>query len=172
MKVIKQGRVVPDVGSGLRGPKTVDVEARHPGLDGVKINARIAPVGGVYEVTGLHLQTAGDRPLPPEALRMIPLRTIVRVAVGPILREENRNILMKVTADPATRSPETTKLGSAAHIYRLARVVGDPPTKAIQDAVGCSRATASRIVAAAREAGFLRDDEVGRAGGARSPLGS
>lgn len=84
MKVIKKGRVVPDVGSGLRGPRTVDAEARHPALDGVKIEAHIAPLNGVYEVTGLHLQTAGDRPLPPKALRMIPLRTIVRLAVGPI----------------------------------------------------------------------------------------
>ena len=89
VKVIRQGKVIPDVGSGLSGPESLDVEARHPALDGVKIEAHIAPVDGVYEVIGLHLQTAGERPLPPEALRKIPLRTIVRLSVGPVLRQQN-----------------------------------------------------------------------------------
>lgn len=170
VKIVKQGRIVREVGGGLRGPKTVDVVARHPDSGGTEIRARITLLDGVYEVTDIRLMSLETRPIPPEALRQIPLRTLVRSAVGPVLRELNRDKLAPL-GDPELRSAEATRLGSAAHIYRLALAVGDAPTKAIQDVLGCSHAYASRIVTAAREAGYLREDEVGHAGGARSRLG-
>jgi hypothetical protein len=176
VKVVRQGRIVADVGGGLRGPKTVDVVALHPDLEGVKIEARIVPIEGTYEVVDVRLRTAGDHPLPPEALRRIPLRSIVRIALTPLLRRLNEDKIAYV-ADPEHRSEEVTRLGLSAHVYRLARLTGEPPTEAVRKAlsmpgISVSKATASRIVKEMRDKNYLREDEVGHhAGGAPSRLG-
>jgi hypothetical protein len=57
-------------------------------------------------------------------------------------------------------------LAEVARCYRIARLLGDPPSKSVEETFGVSRATASRYVAQARAAGLLGQEETGHAGGA------
>src|ERR1035437_6605556 len=196
--------MLSDIGGGLRGPKTLDVVALLPEHKELEIRARITLVGGVYQVTKLSVSGVGSEAVSSEALRQIPVRTIVRVAVRPLLQRMNfdkafdwgpgvrqnpdgawvvpARILGEVRdlrvgpSEPSktfallesghldTRKQD--RLRYTAFVYRLARLIGDAPTRAVQKEERVSRATASRRVAAAREAGYLRPDEVGQAGGA------
>jgi len=170
VQVAKPGRILLDVGGGLRGPSYLEVLARlpeHPGLD---IRVRIAPINGTYEVTRLSMTSTddNDQPIPAEALRQLPLRTLVRQAVGANLL--TLNIGQRITAIDG-EDAKGSELRQVALAYRIARLVGDPPTKAVEKSLGVSRATAARRVAEARKAGYLLAHEVGQAGGAPSRLG-
>jgi hypothetical protein len=170
VQVVKTGPIRSDVGGGLRGPSILDVLARLPEHPGLEIRVRIAPINGTYEVTRLSMtSTSGDdQPIPAEALRQLPLRTLVRQAVGANLL--TLNIGQKITAVDG-EDAKGSELRKVALAYRIARLVGEAPTKAVEESLGVSRATAARRVAEAREAGALRADEIGQAGGARSRLG-
>lgn len=168
--VEREGRMRADVGGGLRGPESLRVAARLPEHPEVEIRARVALVAGVYEVVELTLrsQPAG-RAVPAEVLRQLPMRTLVRRSVGPLLRSLN---LGQVIAPPSGqgRGDDETLLRNTAQFFRIARVLGEPPTQEVARRFRVSRATASRRVAAARRAGYLRTDEVGAGGGPRSRL--
>ena len=161
-----RGELVADIGGGLRGPAYFDVVVRHPEHDGIEIQLRVTLIDGGYQVTAMNLSGTGGAVVTTESLRKIPLRTIVRNTVGRALTKEN--LLEAFGMPDGHGSPD--KLSFVAFTYRLARVLGEAPTKAVMEAEGVSRSTASRMVAAAREAGQLRADETGHAGGARSRL--
>jgi hypothetical protein len=169
VSVEKWGRTLPDVGHGLRGPAYLDVVARLPEHPDLEIRARIAPIDGTYEVVSLTLQCESGA-VPAEALRQLPLRTLVREAVWSELRNVNLGLVIS-PPEGEDRSREATQLRDVAVTYQLARLIGDPPTVAVQNKLKVSRATAARRVAAARKAGFLAADEIGAGGGARSRLG-
>ena len=162
----ERSRSLVDVGRGLKGPKTLDVQARLPEYDEIDIRVRITFIEGSYEVTYLRAEGFHGEPIPTDLLRKIPLRTIVRAAVGKELRNSNLDQAFDLSN---FNGPEATERFTA-FIYRMARVLGEAPTKAVMDYNGVSRSTASRMVAAARKAGHLGTDEVGQAGGARSRL--
>jgi hypothetical protein len=62
--------------------------------------------------------------------------------------------------------PTDEVLGWVAHIYRMALVLGDPPTAAVENTLDLKRSTAGRWVSVAREKGFLSAAEgPGKAGG-------
>lgn len=50
-------------------------------------------------------------------------------------------------------------LSRVAFVYELSRALGDYPVSAVQKATGKSRATANRMVNAAREKGYIQDRE-------------
>jgi hypothetical protein len=167
---VTNGPINPDVGAGLKGPSIVEVLAHLPEHAGLEIRVRIAPINGTYEVTSLSMTSASgdDQPIPAEALRQLPLRTLVRQAVGANLL--SLNIGQRITAVDG-EDAKGAELRQVALAYRIARLVGDAPTKAVEKSLGVSRATAARRVAEAREEGALRADEIGQAGGAHSRLG-
>ena len=120
----------------------------------------------------LTLSTEGTKQaLSPIALRQIPLRTIVRAAVSLQLISMNlRDILIPRDGETDSSSSDSPMLRRVALTYRVARMAGESPKKAIARHEGVSEATAIRRVAAARKAGILRADEIAQAGGARSRL--
>jgi hypothetical protein len=71
----------------------------------------------------------------------------------------------QVPSDVAKEGPTDRALRWVAHIYRYGLAIGYKPTKAVAEAVGLSRPTAGRWIAAAREKGFLGPAEVGKAKG-------
>ena len=166
MLINRRGKTLADVGGGLKGPKTIDVQARLPEYDEIYIWLRVALVNGNYEVTELKVNGFHGEPIPSDLLRKIPLRTIVRAAVSKELRQSNLDQAFDLSNFDG---PEATERFTA-FIYRMARVLGEAPTRAVMDSRGVSRSTASRMVSAARKAGYLGADEVGHAGGARSRL--
>jgi hypothetical protein len=165
--IVSRGEVVDDVGGGLRGPAYFDVAVRRPEHDGIEIQLRVTLIDGAYKVTGLNLSCDGGEVISTEFLRLIPLRTIVRGTVGHALLKEN---LLEAFGFKDGGNSAAAKLTFVAFTYRLARALGEAPTKAVMEAEGVSRSTASRLVAAARNAGLLRPDEKGQAGGARSRM--
>jgi len=165
--IVSRGELVDDIGGGLRGPAYFDVAVRHPEHDGIEIQLRVTLIDGAYRVTEMKLSCTGDAVVTTEFLRLIPLRTIVRTTAGRALLKEN--LLEAYGIDDGKLGPEM-KLSFVAFTYRMARVLGEAPTKAVMEAEGVSRSTASRLVAAARAAGLLRSDEKGQAGGARSRM--
>jgi hypothetical protein len=173
VKVEEVGEPFADVGHGLIGPSFVRVVAQFPEYPGLlDVRVLIEPIDGTYEVTELSLsnQKKGIA-IPPDALRKIPMRTIVRMALGNRLLNANlREVLTPAEPEPIDRSPEANMHRNVALRYRIARLVGGAPVEAVQKAQNVSRATATRRVAAARKAGFLGQDEIGQAGGARSRL--
>jgi len=159
----------PDVGGGLRGYESLRVSARLPEHPDLEIRARIALVAGVYEVVELTLRSAGaSRAVTAEMLRQLPLRTLVHRSVGPLLR--SLNIGQVIAQPPDQDRTDETLLRNTAQFFRIARVLGEPPTQEVARRFSVSLATATRRVAAARRAGCLRTDEVGAGGGARSRL--
>jgi hypothetical protein len=62
------------------------------------------------------------------------------------------------------QGPTEDSLHVVAYVYRLAHMVGDPPTRAVASAIGLPYNTAARWVQQARRAGFLRPADRGRPG--------
>jgi len=165
--IIAKGNMVPNIGGGLRGPAYFDVVVQLREHEGIDVQLRVTLTEGKYEVTRVTLACSGDEVLTTEYLRLIPLRTIVRATVGRALLKMNA---VEAFGIKDGQLSSESKLAHVAFTYRLARALGEAPTKAVMDAQGISRSTASRLVAAARDAGLLRPDESGQAGGARSRL--
>ena len=62
--------------------------------------------------------------------------------------------------------PTDEALWWASHLYRLAVIVNDPPTKSVEEALDLPRSTAGRWLALARKRGFLGASEGrGKTGG-------
>jgi hypothetical protein len=168
VKILKKGTMV-DLGDGIRGPGELLVSVRLPEHPNVGLTVWITLLDGVYQVTSLQLDPRKRGGFTTEFLRSIPLQSIVRATAGAELRRLNRN--KSAYTDNATIQEPEGELLHTAFTYRLARLLGDAPTKAVMEALGVSRSTASRKVAEARKAGYLRVDETGQSGGAPSRLG-
>ena len=161
----KKGRVV-QIAEGLRGYSAYSADFALADHDQVKIKVGIVLVGGAYQVSELTLKSTGDEAVSTELLRQIPLRTILRSAIGNALRNENLGSL--AYPPPGRARTSDGRLKNTAFVYRLARLTGEPPVQAVMEAEQVSRSTATRMVASARKAGYLGSDEAGQAGGAPS----
>ena len=163
---VKSGRQTVDLGGGLRAPKTLDVDVHIPDYEEVKIRVHLVLGGGVYGVTKLTVVAEGDRAVSTELLRLIPIRTITTRAVESALELENMHPRFR----PDGSWDEVERARFTAVTYRRARLLGEPPLRAVMKTEKVSQSTASRRVAAARAAGFLGPGEIGRAGGAQSKI--
>jgi hypothetical protein len=143
------GKGIVDLGDGLRCPETMDVEAHLPGYDDIQIRLRIVLTEGVYEVDELAIKGTGNTFVRTELLRVIPLRTIVRMSVQWALDHTNKE--MKFVFSNADHGDAEERLRRTAFIYRRARLQGVAPTDAVAEEESISRSTASRRVAAARK---------------------
>jgi hypothetical protein len=168
--VNERGPTLDDIGGGLRGPEYFRVQVFLESRPDIDVGIRITLIDGAYVVTELSASSTTKKEITAEFLRLLPLRWIVRT----MARREIGNLNVDRAFDlrgGGNFGTEEAKLRYTAFVYRLARALGDAPVKAVMEADGVSRSTASRSVAAARKAGYLRPDETGQAGGARSRLG-
>ncbi|WP_164202928.1 hypothetical protein [[Micrococcus luteus] ATCC 49442] len=99
-----------------------------------------------------------------DALRAVPIKEMMRPAMATatycippsVIITWMPNVAPGDFERDAIRDKKVRKLFTAA-IYQLARFAGFGPREAVQDYFGVSRATSTRMVAAAREAGLIND---------------
>lgn len=177
-----------DLGGGVRVPREITAtftptsprdEPPFP------VTVRVGFDGEQYVCVELTCHAEADRPLTTDLLRRVPVQGMVRLAVisaakqvsvdretGPASRYDINRVaggkrikLIEFMPDVTSQGPTDEALRAVATIYRLAHAVGDPPTRAVEDELRLSRATAGRWIAKAREKGFLGQTRQGRAGG-------
>lgn len=131
-----------------------DIEIRVVVVDGRLAADSVA----VYRVPN------SDGPVTSTALRDLPIKTLVSYAINGVLRAdsdeaERWGLGAWPTAEEgeyvATHGLDDTTLQIVARIYRVAYLIGDPPTKKVETLLQIPRSTAGRWVAASREAGYL-----------------
>lgn len=151
------------------------MEARPPELPGCTLVLHLRFARGVYVIDSVSLSGDGaDALVTAEALRQVPLHTVAREAVlTGLMASGNIEIVLGVDGKPSLLEddPRFRGMVGVAYLYRLARLLGEGPTKYVGEVLGISRATAARRVAEARASGHLGEHEVGQAGGAPSRWG-
>lgn len=98
-----------------------------------------------------------------ENLRRIPVGAILRLGVLSAVK----SLSALVGRDPvvlAKRGPTDETLKVVAAVYRIAYLVGLPPTRAVANQLEVARSTAGRWVQAARRKGFLGPAEPRKSG--------
>ncbi len=112
-------------------------------------------------------QREGGPAVTGEALRSVPVATLTNLAVSKVLQlAEGAARSQKPPEGVAAHGPTDEALRWVAHLYRLALVTQEKPTKAVEEALQLPRSTAGRWVSLARERGFLGASEgSGKAGG-------
>lgn len=133
---------------------------------------------GRFACRSLLVQQAGSGPpITTEGLRGVPVAGLTkRAGVDHVLSVEfsggdwvhlaSRQLTEEICERLRKVGPRSETLSWVAYIYRLALVLGEPPTKSVEQTLGIARSTAGRWVAEARAKGFLADAEgAGKAGG-------
>lgn len=163
-----------EVAAGMHVPELVQV--RDDSGDYV-VEVDVVPDAGRLVAQGVRVtRKPGGPAVTGEGLRAVQVASLTRRAIGRLLEVSERDGKQAVTKrrklhpDDVPRlrenGPTTETLDWVAHLYRLALVTGEPPTKAVETALDIPRSTAGRWVAAARERGLLGPAEgAGRAGG-------
>jgi hypothetical protein len=96
-----------------------------------------------------------------EAIRIVPIKRIL--TLGAI--DANSGLHPgPEAAEIRDQGPTEESLHVVAYVYRMAHLVGDPPTRAVASAIGLPYSTAARWVQHARQAGFLRPADKRRPG--------
>lgn len=177
-----------EVVPGLRVPPWVDVQVED--WRGVDLAARVTFHTGRAVLSELRVsQREGGPTVTGELLRAIPVKTLISRALR---HSWNEYAVRTGPLDPARSGPDAPTpifvawglldvvdrdrmreagpteetLRWAALIYRVALLLGEPPTKSVAGAFEIAGSTAGQWVAAARSRGFLGAAEgPGKAGG-------
>lgn len=175
--ILTEGKWV-DLAEDMRAPVEVTIRTRLQdlGVDVVIVavpsHTGFRPRAVTVEALG-HGNGAGDDvEVTGELLRKVPVQRLLHPARYTLHRPMSKSLANTVTT-PAQYGgwvPDHIKdqwpngrvdvvLDTVAMMYRVAQTVGDAPVQTIVNGFGVSRATASRMVARAREAGLLEHSE-------------
>jgi hypothetical protein len=119
-------------------------------------------IKGTYRVKSLHAEN--DQPmgwLDFEEVRRIRYRERMRQALANVVRLTTPDGQVYTSAHPL---PDAHPLWVVATVYATALALAQPPVVAVAEHFGISRDAAATRVQRARERGFLRPTEKGRAG--------
>jgi hypothetical protein len=117
---------------------------------------------GTYVVSDLRCSRKRGGPgVTGEAIRAVPVKRIL--TEGAIRANRGLHPGPDV-AEIRDQGPTEESLHVVAYVYRMAHLVGDPPTRAVASAIGLPYSTAARWVQHARQAGFLRPADKRRPG--------
>jgi hypothetical protein len=164
-----------DLGDGLRIHADVRVMVRGWSHD-VDLAVVVADGRLVADRVRVSRREGGD-PVTSEALRNIPVARLVHAAVGAVRHVREEYPGGGLSLGPAWPSKEEgayvakhglddDSLRIVARVYRVAYLIGDPPTKQVERLFSLPRSTAGRWIAAARQRGYLGESAgPGRAGG-------
>lgn len=164
------------VAPGLGMPNEVPVVAEVNGYD---VEVLVVAENGRLVAREVRVSRRPDGPpVTSEVIRSVPVAELTKKAARHVfgLEEEESpgswrmTPISKISESDAARfreaGPTSWTLENVADVYRIALLVGEPPTKAVETTFGIPRSTAGRWVAAAREQGFLGHAEgAGKAGG-------
>lgn len=154
-----------DIGGGVRVPARARLFlSEDPPYE---LEAWVKLEAGRYVVEKLVIgRQAGGPPVTSEGIRGIPVQAIVRE----VIREAAERIVNTGARGRATArwtrsnsdiarlrkaGPIDETLQVAADVYRVSRVIGDPPAKAVAQAFQIPQRTATYWIKLARERGFL-----------------
>lgn len=162
---------------GIAGPPWIDLEVRD--LDGFDLEGRVVAVArtaarvGRYEVERLCILRRPDGPaISSDQLRKVAISALVRgaaahwwqtVAVDEATGEtsfENTRLTDEMIAKLRAAGPSDPESQAwVSRIYRLALILNDRPTAAVERALKMPRSTVGTWVAAARKGGALGPSE-------------
>ncbi len=165
------------VAPGIAFPAEVTVTAED--CQGYDVVIVVVPAAGRLVARSVEVRQRDDGPpVTGEAIRAVPVAGLVRQASGHVLSVDSTHPdgqahqLSRRTIDKAgverlrQAGPTDETLDWVAYIYRLALMLGTPPTGTVERDLELPRSTAGRWVAMARERGFLGQSEgPGKAGG-------
>jgi hypothetical protein len=169
------------VGEDLLVPKLTIVKARgepHKGDPALDIEIDVVPDSGRLVAQEVRVRRQSDGvAVTGEALRGVPVAGLTKWAARHVKRVISIAPDGTTTAEPAgvpedqvvyVREHGLTEktIEIVAHTYRMALLMGNPPTKMIEEWLEVPRSTAGRWIATARERGLLGKAEgPGKAGG-------
>jgi hypothetical protein len=153
--------------AGLGLPSECVVVVTYP--ERARVEMVVELRAGRYEVKGLSvLRDARAAEITAEFLRSLTPRDDVRAALLDLLKpmtwsQSGAVVTAQIPGRPpkgiASQGPTEEVLKWVAQEYALAYALTIPPTKAVQESLGVSRATAGRWVAEARHRGLIGTDE-------------
>jgi len=123
---------------------------------------------GRYVVRSLMSQARKAGAVTSEGVTHLPITKILRIIVARALG----NPLVSGWAPgqaPANQGPTDEALKRVAAVYRMAHLMGLPPTESVAQDLALPRSTAGRWVSMARSRGFLGPAQPRRAGERRRP---
>lgn len=146
-------------------------------LNGFGVEVEVVPDAGRLVAQEVRVtRLPGGPAVTGEAIRAVPVAMLTKCAAGYVVQVTDhgdhiemsggRTLYPKIAERLRENGPTTETLEWVAYLYRVALLVGDPPTKAVETVLGIPRSTAGRWVAAAREHELLgRSEGAGKAGG-------
>lgn len=146
-----------DIGDGIEIPETVQGYVRYPDLGyEARIEAVYDPQAGRYRGQTLTVEAIEGREVTGEMLRTVRVKDVLRDAITRHMVDELWPLISGRPSplEPAG-GPTTETLQQVALLYRIALLVGDAPAKAVAEALGVPRPTASRWATRARDRGYL-----------------
>lgn len=158
---------------GLVMPDVVTVYGED--VAGYDVEVEVVPSSGRLVAQDVRVrQREGGPAVTGEALRSVPVAALTKYAARHAMAHEYADGVTSVTVRLFTSEvvehmrsagPVSSTLEAVAHLYRVAVLMGEPPTKAVEEKLGLPRSTAGRWVALARKEGHLGESEgAGRAG--------
>lgn len=152
------------LGAGFYAPQSVSGSVDDPTLPCV-VRLRATIENGRYAVDDLQVtRRRGGPAVSTTALRDVPIAAVLRLIVMESSAAWSKPTLSPSDAALRELGVSTPTLEEVAAAYRLASLLGEPPTQTVADRFAVSRATAGRWILKAREAGHLGDALPGRAG--------
>jgi hypothetical protein len=146
-------------------------------INGYAVEVDVVPEAGRLVAQAVRVTNLPGGPaVTGEAIRSVPVAMLTKLAARHLMQFTEHEGYTEwepgLTLDSATvarlreNGPRTETLEAVTYLYRLALLVGDPPTKVVETVLGVPRSTAGRWVAAARKHGLLGPSEgSGKAGG-------
>jgi hypothetical protein len=170
------------IGPGLVAPSTLTVDGieweNEHGRFEVSLEIGAEPMTGDrvgrFVCRSLTIRQANGEPVTTAAVRSVPVgRLVARFAAQEVQQVESQETLngrtitrsvLKVLTDEMverfrSEGPTDEALWWVSYLYRLAAVVGEPPTKMVERELDLSQSTAQRWVRTARERGLLPPSE-------------
>lgn len=154
-----------DIGDGWTVPSGITIRVDDHGGHDVELAAEYRPDSGKYEAAAVTVRRR-DVEVTGEVLRLVPVAGLLREGVVAVALQPLADLPMPHPRDVAAQGPTDDTLRWVARAYRLAVLLGDPPTRRVSDALGIPRSTASSWATRARDRGFLtvQDPRGGRRG--------
>lgn len=169
-----------EIGQGIRAPEHIELHAE---IDAGDVTLKVIPRSGGFHVRGVTLESSQDDvPVTSESLRTVPVGRLLHACRYAVFATGVPSLANTTWSSHQLGGwvPEYIReqwpsgrvdvvLDTVTLLYRIAAAVGEAPTQSVAASFGVSRATASRMIAKAREAGLLEPADRQWTGGNTRP---
>jgi hypothetical protein len=148
---------------GVFAPRRITATARGHDPD-YDLELEVELERGRYVVRSMTCRARKGGAVSSEGVTHIPVRNILRLVVGKQLSIPLLSPGRAANPSLAEQGPTDQALKRAAAVYRMAHLMGLPPTETVAQDLELPRSTAGRWVSMARQRGFLGPAEPRKAG--------